>query len=98
MNPTPSENAHARITELQVRLDDINTLLVEVLGIGKWRDTATRTNLKIAIRAINAVRADMKSVCQDDLGGAETVGTKAHGDALLRAASEVASEEFDVQG
>ena len=67
MNQTDLASAHERITSLQARLNDINALLVEVLGISKGYDSSARTNLKIAIRAISAVQSDLQSVCDDHL-------------------------------
>ncbi len=67
MNPTNVESAYGRITTLQGRLQDINALLIEVLGVSKSFDTSARTNIKIAIRALDAVRTDLESVCQDHL-------------------------------
>ena len=67
MNQTHVASAHGRITSLQDRLNDINALLIEVLGIGNGHDGSARTNLKIAIHAISAVQSDLRSVCDDDL-------------------------------
>ena len=67
MNQTHAASAHGRITNLQARLNDINALLIEVLGISKGYDSSARTNLKIAIRAITAVQTDLQSVCDDHL-------------------------------
>jgi hypothetical protein len=67
MNQTHVASAHERITSLQARLNDINALLIEVLGISKGYDSSARTNLKIAIRAISAVQTDLQSVCDDHL-------------------------------
>ena len=87
MNQTHVASAHGRIASLQDRLNDINALLIEVLGISNGHDGPARTNLKIAIQAINAVQSDLQSVCDDDL--------TEPGDASI---TELASSEAAIAG
>ena len=96
MDSLEKEQARDRVHNLRARLSDTNSLLETVARSLQARDNDTRNNMRIAMAAIRAVIDDLETVCSDHLS--EPLDIVIQQAAASRAASEVASGEFDSQG
>jgi hypothetical protein len=53
------KSSDPQVDDLQTRLRYINSLLIEALGVGSWRDKAARNTLKAAISEMRSLFRDM---------------------------------------
>jgi hypothetical protein len=59
--------ARSRINDLRARIADISETLSESLGAAQTRDDAAHARLQRSIRALQAVSAELKAVCDEQL-------------------------------